>query len=116
MEDSLDLPPKRIKIMADYGGAYAWDEDGGCIEIYDYFPQYPELKRIEDELKLWSDWFWAEAEQDDPDFPWDRFNKKGIRLAKEIAKVMKDADIKITYEKPFEDPDSRNSQEMSLKE
>ena len=52
-----DLPPKKIKIMADYGCSYAWDEKGVSISIHDYFPEYPELKNIDDELDKWSSWF-----------------------------------------------------------
>lgn len=46
MKDNLT----KIRIMADYGGAYAWDQGGICIGLGYNFEDIPEIQAIEDEL------------------------------------------------------------------
>lgn len=88
--------------MADYGNAYAWDENGVCTGI-DYFPDIPEVKEIEKELEEWASWF-EDAKDNDPNFPWDKFHEKGRSLAVQLHQAIKHTGVEVCYDGPYEDP------------
>lgn len=89
--------------MADYGDAYAWDEEGVGMGLEENFPDIPEVKKIEKELKEWAGWF-GQAEYEDPKFPWDEFNGKGRSLAVRLHQAIKHTGVEVYYDRPFEDP------------
>ena len=43
----------KIKIMADYCDAYAWDQEGVCIGLSYNFPEREVIAQIEKELGEW---------------------------------------------------------------
>jgi hypothetical protein len=113
---SDEPPPKKYKIMADYGDAYAWDEKGRCVGISYNFPGHPrliELEKLEEELEEWAGWFGG-SEDNDPSFPWDAFHQRGLDLAKGLAGILKGSGIPVTYERPFEDPDGKDCKEIPI--
>ena len=94
----------RIRIMADYGGAYAWDQHGVSIGLGYNFEHIPEIKLIEENLLGWSGEF-SKAENDDPRFPWDDLHKRGIALTSWLNDTIPpDINIEICYQRPYEDP------------
>ena len=95
--------PTKIIIMADYGNAYAWDEDGLCTDIARYFPDIPEVVAIEKELEDWASWF-EDADDNDPNFPWDKFHEKGRSLAVRLHQAIKHTGVEVYYDGPCEDP------------
>ncbi len=100
MNDDL----KKIRIMADYGDAYAWDQHGVCIGLAYNFKNIPEIQTIEDELIQWAGDFWK-SEDNDPNFPWEEFHKRGMALTARLNQAIpKDIDIEVSYSRPYEDP------------
>jgi hypothetical protein len=94
----------KIRIMADYGDAYAWDQDGVNIGLSYNFENLPEIAAIEEELIRWSGDFW-EAEDNDPDFPWEDFHKRGVDLTARLHEAIpRTMNIEISYQRPYEDP------------
>ncbi|NUN24386.1 MAG: hypothetical protein HUU09_13130 [Candidatus Jettenia caeni] len=93
----------KIKIMADYGNAYAWDQEGVCIGLSYNFPEREVVAQIEKELEEWSGWFISPIDEN-INFPWDDFNEKGLALTKRLKEVIKDTGIPVFYKPPFEDP------------
>lgn len=103
-EDYTEPAPKKFEIMADYGGAYIWDEDC-CTDLrykYTLQPSHDDIKNIEVEFEKWVEWFESSFENSS-NFPWEAFNSKGISLAKKLAKLLENNGIQITYSKPPED-------------
>jgi hypothetical protein len=45
--------PLSLDISPDYGGTYAWDQEGSCTSIADYWPDVPELSDLEEKLVAW---------------------------------------------------------------
>lgn len=115
--DEIKEPiPRRIRIMADYGGAYAWDEDGIGTGIAEYFqdrPEYEQLEAVEQELVEWDTWFETSDLPDDFNFPWDDFHVKGLELAKRLAGLLKGSPP-VFYQPPYEDPFRRGSDDISI--
>ena len=91
--------------MADYGGAYVWDEEGVSDDLAYHFQDHPEheqLQILEKEMQEWASWF-GTAEPNDPNFPWDAFHETGMKLAQRAAKLLKGSPP-VCYQAPFEDP------------
>ena len=103
--------------MADYGSAYAWDEDGVCTGIAEYFPDHREhtaLQAIEGMLEEWSGWFATSVSVgENSEFPWDEFHERGLALAKKLALLLKD-NPPVCYQPPFEDPARQNVEEILI--
>lgn len=100
MKDDLS----KIRIMADYGDAYAWDQNGFCIGLGYNFPENAQIEGIEQELNKWAGDFGA-SEDNDPNFPWEVFHRRGLALATRLHKALPpDVDIEICYQRPYEDP------------
>lgn len=97
----------KIKIMADYGDAYAWDQEGVCIGLSYNFPERAVVSQIEKELEEWAGWFMSSIDEG-INFPWDDFHEKGLTLAKRLKEVIRDTGIPVFYEPPFEDPKRKN--------
>lgn len=99
----------KIRIMADYGEAYAWDQCGTCIGLGYNFEDIPEIQAIEDDFIKWAGDFWA-AEDDDPNFPWEEFHKRGIALTARLNQAIpENIDIEISYSRPDEDPKGKGA-------
>jgi hypothetical protein len=106
------MKPKEITIMADYGSAYAWDDEG-CSYDFEDFLDIEGMAAIVQELEEWQEWFETETFTSDPgfplrdgqarNFPWDEFHAQGLELAKRIRSLI-DPEIKLFYQKPVEDP------------
>jgi hypothetical protein len=47
--------PLSLDIYPDYGGTYAWDQDGECISITECWPDIPELADLHDKLGAWAE-------------------------------------------------------------
>jgi hypothetical protein len=108
-EDDTEEKPKEITIMADYD-EYAWTNGVCCaISISDYFPDSFEIKEIEEEL---SDWLKIFLNSDiyDGKFDWDYFNARGRDLARRVHGVLKEYNIPVYYEKPYEDENGRGEE------
>lgn len=89
--------------MADYGDAYAW-ADGGSTGLHHYFPELPEVKRIEDEMLWWSGELWK-THSHDPNFPWEDYYRRGLALAQQFSEALPaEYDIEISFSRPTEDP------------
>ena len=69
--------------MADYGDAYAWDQEGVCIGLPYNFPEREIIAQIEKELEEWAGWFMLNDK--DLNFPWNAFHEKGLALAKRVS-------------------------------
>lgn len=108
-----DKRPKIITIMADYGFAYAWDEDGASTGLADYFPEISEVAEIEAELESWSSWF-SSAEEFDPNFPWEEFNRQGLTLSRRLYQAIKKEKVPVFYWPPFEDPQRGSSGKIAI--
>ena len=94
----------KIRIMADYSDAYAWDQNGVCIALAPNFPDQREVAAIERELDAWAGDF-AISEDNDPNFPWEEFHARGLALATRLHNAVPEAiGIEICYQGPYEDP------------
>lgn len=102
----------KIKIMADYGDAYAWDQEGVCIGLSYNFPEREVIAQIEKELEEWSGWFMSNDE--DLNFHWDDFHEKGLALAKRLKEAIRDTGVPVFYEPPFEDPNRMNHEVLEI--
>ena len=103
MRDDLS----KIRIMADYGDAYAWDQDGVNIGLSYNFENLPEIEAIEEEFIRWSGDFWK-AKDNDPDFPWEDFHNRGVDLTARLHEAIpKNINIEICYQRPYEDPNGK---------
>lgn len=110
-----DKPPKEITIMADYGTAYAWDEEGAGIGLSEHFQDSPEVARIEAELEAWARWF-STADEFDPKFPWQEFHQKGLALAQCLYQAIKYTNVPVYYWSPFEDPARGKAEKIAITE
>ena len=111
-----DPRPRKIRIMADYGGAYAWDEDGICTDIAEFFAdrkEYRPLQTIEEKLMEWSKWFATSDIPDDLNFPWDEFHERGLVLAKKLFLLLKN-NPPVFYQPPYEDPARRGAGDILI--
>lgn len=82
--------------MPDYGPSYASDEDSCAFDVTDYFsdhPQIREIREIEDQLYGLACWIDSGEADNNPDFPWDEFDNKGLKLTKQLAEELKDIPI-----------------------
>lgn len=50
-----EYTPQSLSIYPDYGSAYAWDQEGACVRIVDYWPDVPELADLHDKLGAWAE-------------------------------------------------------------
>ncbi len=93
-----------IKIMADYGCAYAWDAAGvECGLRHLGVPEELEQKFID-----WANWF-NKSEEEELD--WQMFHRAGISLAQELKQVVGEQ-VEVLYHRPFEDPNQDERQVM----
>ena len=94
-----DLPPTKLKIMADYGPSYAWNENGAATIIADYFtghPQYEQLKALENALEEWAGSLY-ENEDKPAGFTLEKFDKIGLSLAQQLADLLSDYGVLVTF-------------------
>jgi hypothetical protein len=104
--DDKEVLPKKIRVMADYGDAYAWDESGVGIGLDYNFEDHPssdQIKAVESELEQWAAWFYQSLSNEN-DFPWNDFHETGLKLATDLSRLLEGSGIEATYESPFEDP------------
>lgn len=104
-EDYTEPAPIKFTIMADYGGAYIWDE-GCCTDLryhYSNQPSHDDIENLEREFEQWAEWFETSFENLS-NFPWQAFNCQGMALAKKLTALLEPNRIQITYSKPAEDP------------
>ncbi|WP_148300385.1 hypothetical protein [Holophaga foetida] len=85
-------PEPSIRIMPDYGGAYAWDQYGGCAELVDLLGEGPEVAVLDAALTAWQD-EWEESAgpfEDDPPPPggWDAWAERGLELSRRALALM----------------------------
>lgn len=93
-----------IKIMADYGCAYAWDADGvECGLNHLGVPKELEQKFID-----WANWFNKSEEQE---VDWEMFHQAGISLAQKLKHAVGD-EVQVVYQRPYEDPNQDGQQIM----
>jgi len=113
--------PKKILIMPDFApDAYAWDYEEGAGDLItplvDYFPDNLELKEIEGELSKWCDWFNRDFDikADDSNFPWEKFHRQGLDLAKRLARNLAQFNIEVYYQYPHEDLNRKGSKPVKV--
>jgi len=93
-----------IKIMADYGWAYAWDAAGvECGLRHLGVPAQLEQKFID-----WANWF---NKSEDEELDWKMFHRAGISLAQELKRVVGEQ-VEVLYHRPFGDPNQDERQIM----
>lgn len=101
--------------MADYGlDAYHWDHEGESFSLYSFFKSHPETEPLKIELWEWWAWFDRDTRDNDPDFPWEEFHKKGVELATKLAVVLKPYGVEVYYDRPIEDPKGRDSKPFKV--
>lgn len=102
---------RRLRIMPDFGGAYLWRlGNDASSEIDNPIPNAPGMAALEDELRSWQAWFERECDSgDDARFPWSSFHSWGRALAKRLARLVAPEGIEVYYERPYEDPEGRES-------
>jgi len=92
--------PKIIRIMPDYGLCYASDEEHCAFDVADLFenhPRFHEIQEIENQLYGLADWIDSGEADNNPQFPWKEFDKKGLELTKRLSQILKDIEIPIVY-------------------
>lgn len=92
--------PKIIRIMPDYGPSYASDEKYCALDVADCFtdhPRFAEIRAIEDQLYGLANWIDSGDADDNPNFPWDEFNARGLALTKQLAGLLKGSGIPVFY-------------------
>jgi hypothetical protein len=98
--------PSVIHIMPDYGPCYASDEQGGAIDLTDYFedhPQIDEIRAIEVEFYALAKWIDSFADSK-PDFPWPEIDKAAIELTHRLVEILKDTGFQIMYRRHYNNP------------
>ncbi len=103
-----------LTIMPDYGGAYCWRIGGdaeahGGVGSCSGLPMVRKGMRMhpnpmEKEFEEWQAEFDRTVPGQLDGFEWRRFHAEGISLARRL-KVSLGNDVRVIYEKPFEDPD-----------
>ncbi|WP_026939135.1 hypothetical protein [Holophaga foetida] len=86
-------PEPSIRIMPDYGGAYAWDQYERCAELVDLLDEGPEVVALGTELAVWQGEWEAHAAftpEDDPPPPggWDAWAERGLELCRHALTLM----------------------------
>ncbi len=95
-----DYFPKVIRIMPHYGPCYASDEEGCVFDVTSIFENHPAIEKIQEienefyGLAVWIDY--GEADNN-PNFPWQEFNAKGLELSRRLAIVLKGCGLPIIY-------------------
>jgi len=117
----IEKCPSKILIMPDLcADAYAWSlEDHLCIApLKDYYPKNLELKKIDEELSKWCDWFNKDIDvrpgNKNLNFPWKAFHEQGMNLAKRLAQVMQAHDVEVYYQLPWEDPNGEDAKPFKI--
>lgn len=123
MEKELSDPSPRkklssapqIKIMADYGlNSYDWEHEGESFDLYGFFEVHPETESLKKELEEWWARFDRDTRDNDSDFPWEEFHRKGVELATKLAIVLKPSGVEVYYDRPFEDPKGKESKPFKI--
>lgn len=104
----------QVIVMSDFGDAIFWDNEGvniggpdGCDDI----------NISESLLNEFADWhlpFERFDFENNPDFNWDEYHKKGMELSRKLKKEVGE-DVEIIYEKPFEDPNHHLNERTVIK-
>jgi hypothetical protein len=92
--------PKMIRIMPDYGPSYASDEDACIYDVADCFSDHPriaEIREIEDGLYGLASRVDSGEADDNPDFPWDELNERGLALTRQLTDILKGLRIPVVY-------------------
>ncbi len=108
---------KVIVIYADYGSAWAWDEEGVCMgSDNDAIEDYEINQGLLDKFDSWQRKF-ESAPFDEHgnllNFDWEEFHKVGLSLCHELKRAL--GDVTVVYEKPFEDPNHDKDGRVEIK-
>ena len=112
--DCEEKLPHQLLVMADFGGAYVFDEDSCSMDLEDYYIKYPELESLEKEMEEWS-YRLYDCLGNEENFPWEEYHETGFQFAQRLAKIMEKEPIEIGYWRPFEDPHGRDCKPIILK-
>ena len=86
--------------MPHYGPCYASDEDGGIFDVTSIFENHPdieEIQKIENEFYGLAAWIDSGEPDNNPDFPWQNFNARGLELSRKLASLLKGCGLPIIY-------------------
>ena len=106
--------PQQLLVMADFGGAYLWDEMVEPLDLEDYYTKYPELESLEKELEEWS-YRLYDCLGNEENFHWEEYHETGFQFAQRLVKIMEKESIEIGYWRPFEDPQGRDCKPTIIK-
>jgi hypothetical protein len=113
-------------IMPDFGGAYGWtiedgDENTGVgVNHAGYYGWEGEHSISESLQKAFAEWqlifdkddsLWQNSHQSS--FDWDSFHATGLKLCFLLKQELGD-DVRIIYEKPFEDPNREQHERLEI--
>jgi hypothetical protein len=113
-------------IMPDFGGAYGWiiedgDENTGVgVNHAGYYGWEGEHSISESLQKAFAEWqlifdkddsLWQNSHQSY--FDWDFFHATGLKLCFQLKQELGD-DVRIIYEKPFEDPNREQHERLEI--
>ena len=92
--------PKVIRIMPHYGPCYASDEEGCVFDVTSIFENHQniiEIQDIENEFYGLAMWIDSGDADNNPNFPWQEFNDKGLELSKRLAVLLQGCGLPIIY-------------------
>jgi hypothetical protein len=95
--------PLSLDIYPDYGGTYAWDQEGSCTSIADYWPDVPELSDLEEKLVAWAETY-ERIQSGEQQFIelYDRndmegYYARGKVLANELARLLAPKGVSVSF-------------------
>ena len=95
--------PLSLDIYPDYGGTYAWDQEGSCTSIADYWPEVPELSDLHDKFVAWSETYERTQSGEQPFIElYDRndvdgYYARGKVLAVELARLLASKRVPVSF-------------------
>jgi len=88
-------PEPGIRIMPDYGGAYAWDQYGRCAELTDLLGENPEVAALDAACRAWqATWeaLYPLAMDEDPSLApsggWGAWEEAGLLLCRRLLALL----------------------------
>jgi hypothetical protein len=110
-------------IMPDFGGAYGWiirdgDEThgvGGCHACQSgWVGEHPISETLHQAFSEWQLIFERSSWQDNyQSSDWDSFHATGLKLCFQLKQELGD-DVRVIYEKPFEDPNREQHERLEI--
>ena len=98
-----EYTPQSLSIYPDYGSSYAWDQEGACVRIVDYWPDVPELADLHDKLGAWAETY-ERTQSGEQQFIelYDRddiegYNARGKVLATELARLLAPKRVPVSF-------------------